>query len=208
MVRTLWFVGGLVGAVLLSGCPQGAELDNPGQYPPPVGAAGMPSTGGTSTGGTSTGGSATGGSGGEGTTGGSGGAPFGLPDAGCDYRNWAAAAKAAAAADAAAAGVDLSSVSVYKIYAFPGTSSCGWAGLGELPGDESWTNGYANVSVIAHELDHNFGVHHASTTSCTDATGGRIFVSARLSDDCLDLGADRVSHRQSRDGQPGETGIC
>lgn len=105
-------------------------------------------------------------------------------DDGCDYRNWASLAKAAASTQAAAAGIDLNSSSVYKVYAFPRTPNCGWAGLGELPGDESWVDGYANLRTIAHELGHNFGVHHASTASCTVAGGIRTAITARVSDDC------------------------
>jgi hypothetical protein len=58
------------------------------------------------------------------------------------------------------------------IYAFPYQSSCGnWAGLGELPGTRSWMNGYIEPWVVAHELGHNMGLHHASSYTCTDAGG-------------------------------------
>lgn len=102
----------------------------------------------------------------------------------CDYRGWAAAAKAAASANALAAGIDLNSSSVYKIYAFPNTQGCSWAGLGELPGDESWIDGAMTLRVVSHELGHNFGAHHASTLSCRDATSACLFVTARTADDC------------------------
>ena len=42
-------------------------------------------------------------------------------------------------AEALAAGFDLNSTSVTKVYAFPNTTGCTWAGLGELPGDESFS---------------------------------------------------------------------
>ena len=110
--------------------------------------------------------------------------PINDTDDACDYRNWASLAKAAASTEAAAAGMDLNSSAVYKVYVFPRTPNCGWAGLGELPGDESWVDGYANLRTIAHELGHNFGVHHASTASCTVAGGLRTAITARIADDC------------------------
>ena len=55
----------------------------------------------------------------------------------------------------------------YKVYAFP-SASCGWSGLAYLPGTRSWLNGSGmSVGVMAHELGHNFGTHHASTMNCT-----------------------------------------
>ena len=98
---------------------------------------------------------------------------------GCAYRTWATQAKAAAAADAVAAGLDLTSGSVLKVYAFPRAASCGWAGLGEMPGDENWTNGYMTLGVIGHEIGHNLGVHHASTLDCRNASNGRTPVTSR-----------------------------
>lgn len=103
---------------------------------------------------------------------------------GCAYRTWATLARAAAAADATAAGIDLTSGSTLKVYAFPNASTCGWAGLGELPGDESWINNSMNLRVVAHELGHNLGVHHAATRACTTATGARTPITSRIADDC------------------------
>jgi hypothetical protein len=80
----------------------------------------------------------------------------------CDPFTWATQAEAAASA----AGVDLSGYT-NVVYAFPHASSCGWAGLGEMPGSHSWNNGAMGLRVVAHELGHNFGVHHASSLSCT-----------------------------------------
>jgi hypothetical protein len=83
---------------------------------------------------------------------------------GCDVDAIAQEANTAAAADGfTAAGYQ------HVIYAFPYQSLCGWAGLGELPGNVSWINGYIDrVSVVAHELGHNMGLHHASGLRCTD----------------------------------------
>ena len=80
-----------------------------------------------------------------------------------DVDAWAAEARTAA-------GLSLSSYDHF-VYLFPYQSSCGWAGLGELPGKESWLNGYTSVRVVAHELGHNMGLHHASSLTCT--SGGQ-----------------------------------
>ena len=104
---------------------------------------------------------------------------FTIPDsstAGCNYSTWASSANAAAVA----AGIDLSSTSYeHVVYAFPSTSSCGWSGLGNLPGRTSWLNGSGGMSLrtLAHELGHNFGTHHASTYNCTEG-GLRVSLSA------------------------------
>lgn len=83
----------------------------------------------------------------------------------CDPFTWATQAKAAASA----AGVDLSAFTNY-VYAFPRASVCGWSGLGAMPGKDSWNNGSFALRVVAHELGHNFGVHHASSLSCTSGS--------------------------------------
>jgi hypothetical protein len=89
---------------------------------------------------------------------------FTIPDdnAGCDYTGWGSLARTAAAN----AGVNLSSYT-NVVYAFPSAGSCGWAGLAYLPGRDSWINGAMSLRVVGHELGHNFGVHHASTLSCS-----------------------------------------
>ncbi len=76
---------------------------------------------------------------------------------------------------AAAAGVDLSPFTNF-VYAFPKSSSCVWAGLGAMPGSESWNNGAFVLRVVAHELGHNFGVHHASSLDCSSG-GARVSIS-------------------------------
>lgn len=86
-------------------------------------------------------------------------------DSGCRYTTWASAARQ----KASQAGVNLSAYQ-YVVFAFPSTASCGWAGLAYLPGSESWLNGAMSLRVAAHELGHNFGVHHASTQSCTSGS--------------------------------------
>jgi hypothetical protein len=77
----------------------------------------------------------------------------------CDYATWASQARAAAGS--ALDGYD------HVMYLFPTESSCGWAGLGDLPGPETWINGYLQLRVLAHELGHNLGVHHANALQCS-----------------------------------------
>ncbi|MEX0992792.1 MAG: PKD domain-containing protein [Solirubrobacterales bacterium] len=94
----------------------------------------------------------------------------------CNWSSWASAARTAAAA----AGDDLSGYD-HHVYVWPGVSSCGWAGLAYVPGMYSFINGYLNTYVIAHELGHNLGVHHASSYSCTDSGGVRVTVGTSCS---------------------------
>lgn len=85
-------------------------------------------------------------------------------DDGCATSTWASSANSVAAAQ----GVNLGTYD-HVVYAFPQASSCGWTGLAQLPGRLSWLNGAGamGLRVMAHELGHNFGTHHASTLSCT-----------------------------------------
>jgi hypothetical protein len=82
----------------------------------------------------------------------------------CAYSTWASAAGTAAAATGFNA-TNYSNV----VYAFPQTS-CGWAGLASMPGTTSWLNGPMAMSlrVMAHELGHNFGTHHAGEYRCSE----------------------------------------
>jgi hypothetical protein len=54
----------------------------------------------------------------------------------------------------------------HVIYVFNSQHTCGWAGLGYMPGDEVYIDNAFTLSVVAHELGHNLGVHHASTLRC------------------------------------------
>lgn len=90
----------------------------------------------------------------------------------CDYSAWGAAARAAAQS----AGVVLTGYD-HIIHYFPRTTSCAWSGVGQVPGKYTWING-SSAQTIAHELGHNFGSHHASSLTCTDASGARVPISA------------------------------
>ena len=55
-------------------------------------------------------------------------------------------------------------------YLFTRVSACGWAGLGQVPGTQTWSNQYNTLGVIGHELGHNFGLGHANSLPCNGAT--------------------------------------
>ena len=86
----------------------------------------------------------------------------------CNYNNIATQAKQAAAA----AGYVLSNYNRY-VYVFP-ANSCGWWGLGTVGGNPSqaWihTKHGFTVTVVAHEMGHNFGLYHSHSMDCGTAT--------------------------------------
>ncbi len=82
----------------------------------------------------------------------------------CDYSAWGNAARTAVTAS----GIDLSTYQ-HVMFFWPQQSACSWAGLGQLPGATTWINGSNTTRVLAHELSHNLGEHHASAAgSCTE----------------------------------------
>ncbi len=94
----------------------------------------------------------------------------------CDYTDIGNKARAAATA----AGVNLGAYTQIQ-YVHNFLSACGWSGLAYVPGQDSWLNQALGLRVSAHELSHNFGVHHASTMSCT-VGGVRVTLSANAAD--------------------------
>jgi hypothetical protein len=93
----------------------------------------------------------------------------------CDPDTWTPLVKAAAQN----AGVNLSGYDNI-IMVFPYVGTCGWSGLGELLGVNSWINGAVNFNnhPIAHELGHNYGLMHASTEDCTGSGNQRVAISS------------------------------
>lgn len=85
---------------------------------------------------------------------------------GCAYSDWGTAARA----KAQAAGVNLSNYD-HVIHYFPKTATCQFSGVGQLPGKYNWINA-SSSQTIAHELGHNFGVHHASSYRCVSNNVG------------------------------------
>jgi hypothetical protein len=83
-------------------------------------------------------------------------------NAGCAYQDWGTAARA----KATAAGVDLTKYD-HVVHYFPKVSGCQFSGVGQLPGKYNWINA-SGSQTIAHELGHNFGVHHASSYRCVN----------------------------------------
>jgi hypothetical protein len=83
-------------------------------------------------------------------------------NAGCAYQDWGTAARA----KATAAGVNLTGYD-HVVHYFPRAASCQFSGVGQLPGKYNWINA-SGSQTIAHELGHNFGIHHASSYRCLD----------------------------------------
>jgi len=80
----------------------------------------------------------------------------------CDYNTWANAADN----EAVLLGVDLS-LYQHKMYVFPGSAPCSWAGLAQVPGVRSWYRD-GHPLVFAHQLGHNLGMRHGSTDPDND----------------------------------------
>jgi len=79
---------------------------------------------------------------------------------------------------ATAAGLSHTAGYDHVIYYFTSQGSCGWAGLGYMPGDEVYIDNAFSLSVVSHELGHNLGVHHASTLRCVASGANVAFTSA------------------------------
>lgn len=94
---------------------------------------------------------------------------------GCDYTTWHTLAWNAANA----AGANLGAYTNVA-FVFPNTSSCGWAGLGYVPGSYTYLNGNISVQVLTHELGHNFGISHANADECS-VGGTRVMIAATAS---------------------------
>jgi hypothetical protein len=91
----------------------------------------------------------------------------------CRFERWAEAAREAALQDD---GDDDDDSYQHYVFVFPQVRSCGWAGMAELPGTNTWINGELTVRVVGHELGHNLGAYHASALRCV-ADGRPVAVS-------------------------------
>lgn len=75
----------------------------------------------------------------------------------CDYYGWVRAGEAAALA----AGYDASKYD-HVTYITPG-GACLFTGFAAMPGRQSWLLSCGATGLMAHELGHNLGFHHAGT---------------------------------------------
>jgi len=92
--------------------------------------------------------------------------------AGCPWQTWHTLAWNAATA----AGVNLSAFT-NVMFIWPGTSQCGFAGMGYVPGQYSYVNGTLNVQVLTHEVGHNLGLSHSNALRCT-SNGTKVMIAA------------------------------
>lgn len=87
----------------------------------------------------------------------------------CEHSQIASDANAALSAQ----GISVSNFD-FRVYMMPNNMNCGWAGLGTLGNGagNSWVPGqYCNYpDVSAHEIGHNYGLHHAGTDTNNDNT--------------------------------------
>lgn len=90
----------------------------------------------------------------------------------CQDGLWKIAAQNAAIADGF-----LESNYTNIIFAWPYTNSCLWEGSSNLGGSYVYINGSFELKVIAHELGHNFTLHHANSYDCINADGKRVPIS-------------------------------
>ena len=91
----------------------------------------------------------------------------------CDWAGWEAAARKGLADR----GIDLAKYTNLMLV-FPKVAACHWRGMGYMPGGTSWINGTPRMRVVAHELAHNLGTHHAQSLRCTK-NGVRVALSGR-----------------------------
>jgi hypothetical protein len=100
----------------------------------------------------------------------------------CDYNFLYTTVVAGVQTAATAAGLPVPK-SGYTMYVLPTNNGCGWAGLGEVGnvgvypgGGVTWVNNMINISLLAHEVGHNFGLMHGNLLNCSanTATNGSL----------------------------------
>jgi hypothetical protein len=76
---------------------------------------------------------------------------------------------------AQAAGYNLANYNRY-VYTFPSAACGGWAGMAYFGGNPSqaWINGAFSLSVVGHELGHNYGLYHSKSLDCGSQVIGAI----------------------------------
>jgi hypothetical protein len=79
----------------------------------------------------------------------------------CDFNSWATAAMN----EGKAQGANFDGYN-NRLFLFPRATQCGWAGVAYVGGNHAWAKGLSR-GTIAHELGHNYSMHHASSYSCT-----------------------------------------
>lgn len=79
----------------------------------------------------------------------------------CNGTSTASAARQAASN----AGINLSLYNRF-VYVYPKMTACTYGGMAGVNGSEAWINGSMYLSVVAHELGHNFGIYHSRSKDC------------------------------------------
>ncbi len=62
------------------------------------------------------------------------------------------------------------------VFAFPGATCGGWTGMAYFGGNPSkaWINGAFGLSVVGHEMGHNFGLYHSKSLDCGSLVTGTV----------------------------------
>ena len=78
---------------------------------------------------------------------------------GCPWQTWGSQARSA---------VGSTTLNQYDnvVYVFNSHGACGFAGVAWMPGAEAYIDNSFTLPVVAHELGHILGVHHAASLRC------------------------------------------
>lgn len=127
----------------------------------------------------------------------------------CDYVDWANnVLTQASSQDIDTSGYD------NRAFVFPRATQCNWSGLATLGGSSSWIAGNTAISpgTVAHELGHNYRLHHASTYNCS-VNGQRVTLSHTTSNctqseygDPFDAMGNAIAYKHFDAKKKGQTG--